>query len=93
MAEFTNSLGQHNIIMEGRKKLIISAVSEVESFEEDNAELKTTAGNMTIRGDELKMDNYNSSTGDLQISGNIYAIIYTNDGPTEKGGFIKRIFK
>ena len=86
-------IGQHNIIMEARKKLVLSGVIEVESFEEDNVELKTTCGNLTVRGDELKMENYNSETGDLHINGNVYALVYTNDNSNSKNGFLKRIFK
>lgn len=93
MAEYNSLIGVHNVIMEGRKKLILSGVLEVISFEEDNVELKTTSGNLTVRGDEMRMANYNSETGDLEISGNIYALVYTNDSANSKSNFIKRIFK
>ena len=42
----TNSSGytekQHNIVLENRKKLVMSGVLEVESFEDDVVELKTS---------------------------------------------------
>jgi sporulation protein YabP len=89
-----NSLiGAHNLIMESRGKLVLSGVLEVVSFEEDNVELKTTSGNLTVRGEQMRMENYNSETGDLEVSGNVYALVYTNDSSNAKGGFIKRIFK
>ena len=37
---------QHNIILENRKKLVVSGVTEVLSFEEDSVELKTVKGNL-----------------------------------------------
>ena len=48
----------HNIILENRKKLILSGILDVESFEEDVAELKTSKGMLTVRGDNLKMESF-----------------------------------
>ncbi len=93
MPEYNNITSNHNVIMEERKKLVLSGILEVISFEEDNAELKTTSGNLTIRGNDFKMENYNSETGDLNISGSVYALVYTNDTAENKGGIFKRIFK
>lgn len=83
---------QHNIILENRKKLILSGVTEVQSLEEDSVELKTTNGNLTIKGDSLKMESYISNVGDLTINGNIYALVYLNDND-KKVGFFSRLFK
>lgn len=93
MVEQISNMTEHNIIMENRKKLILTGVSEVAVFEDENAELKTSKGNLTIRGNMLKMESYNSETGDLTLNGSIYAIVYTNDDAVNKGGFLKRIFK
>ena len=82
----------NNIILEDRKKLIISGVREVCSFETDEVILKTTKGSLTIRGDNLHMENYSSDIGDLTATGNIFAIVYTNDQVT-KTSFLSRVFK
>ena len=79
MVSNSSSERQHNIILEDRKKLVLSGVLEVESFEEEAVELKTSKGDLTIRGDNLKMESFISETGDLIINGNIYAFIYLND--------------
>lgn len=83
---------QHNIILENRTKLVLSGVLEVESFEEDSAQLKTSKGNLTIRGTGLKMESFISGAGDLTILGNVYALVYLND-TVKKSGFISRLFK
>lgn len=83
---------QHNIIMEDRKKLVLSGVLEVESFEDDSVELKTSKGELTIRGESLKMESFILETGDLIINGNIYALIYLNDS-TKKQSFFGRLLK
>ena len=83
---------QHNIILEDRKKLILSGVTDVESFEDDAIQLKTSLGDLTIRGAGLKMESFISEAGDLTVNGNIYAIVYTNDS-SKKQSFVSRLFK
>ena len=84
---------QHNVLMESRSKLVLSGVKEVDSFEEDNVVLKTTKGNLTIRGNGMKMESYNIEVGDLVLNGDIFALVYTNDKENTSGGFFSRIFK
>ena len=83
---------QHNIILENRKKLVLSGVLEVESFEEDMVQLKTTKGELNIRGEGLKMESYMSTVGDLTVVGNVFALVYINDSG-KKTGFFSRLFK
>ena len=83
---------QHNIILENRKKLVLSGVLEVESFEEDMVQLKTTKGELNIRGEGLKMESYMSTVGDLTVVGNVFALVYLNDSG-KKTGFFSRLFK
>ncbi len=87
-----NSSKPHNIVMENRNKMVLSGVLDVITFEEENVQLKTVKGNLTIRGDKLKMESYQSEIGDLIIYGNIYALVYVND-LNEKQGFWNRLFK
>ena len=87
-----NSLKPHNIILEGRSKMVLSGISDVIAFEEDNVQLKTTKGDLTIRGNLMKMESFVSDTGDLVIQGNIYALVYVNDS-AQKQGFLSRLFK
>ncbi len=84
---------QHNVLMESRSKLVLSGIKEVDSFEEDNVVLKTTKGNLTIRGNGMKMESYNNEVGDLVLNGDIFALVYTNDKENTSGGFFSRIFK
>lgn len=87
-----NSEPLHNLILENRKKVVLSGVLEVVSFEEDSVQLKTTKGDLTIRGENLKMESYVSNVGDLTILGNIYALVYLNDSE-KKSSFLNRLFK
>ncbi len=81
----------HNIIMENRKSLSVSGVTDVESFDEQTVVLYTDMGQLTIRGSELHLERLNTDAGDVGVTGNIYGLLYTND--SGKGGFLNRIFK
>ena len=81
----------HNVIMENRKTLSVSGVTDVESFDEQTVVLYTAMGQLTIRGTQLHLERLNTDAGDVGVTGNIYGLLYTND--SEKGGFLSRIFK
>ena len=47
-----------NLALEDRKKLTLSGVIEVISFDEQKIDLTTKLGNLTIKGEELKMNKF-----------------------------------
>ena len=81
----------HNIVMENRKNLSISGVTEVESFDEQTVSLQTALGQLTIKGSELHLERLNTDVGDVGVTGTIHGLFYTND--SGKGGFLSRILK
>ena len=89
--ENTSNVRPHNLIMEDRKSLSISAVNQVDSFDEQTVYLYTDMGQLTIKGNNLHLDHLNTDTGDITITGTIHGMMYTND--QTKNGFISRIFK
>ena len=82
---------KHNINIENRKKAVISGVKEVVEFSSDAIDTVTAMGNLSIRGNDLKICGFNATVGELEISGLIVALVYTTD--TKKSSLISRIFK
>ncbi len=81
----------HNIIIEDRKKFVLTGVSEVVSFDEETIMLETAFGKLAIRGTGLRILNFESQIGDITGEGKIFALIYTaND---VGGGFFSRLFR
>ena len=81
-----------NVIIESRKKLSISGVKQVVSFDEETVLLDTALGRMTVKGENVKIESFNTDAGDLTATGTIHAVVYMaseNSG----GGFISRIFR
>ena len=67
---------EHSLILEGRKMLSLSGVTDVDSFDEKVINLYTEMGELTIKGRELHIDAVSVETGNMSITGDIWAIIY-----------------
>lgn len=87
-----NTSVYQNVIIEGRKKLNISGVKDVSSFDDETVLLDTTLGKITVKGEDLHIVNFNTETGDLAATGRIHAVVYMSDVKSQ-GGFISRIFR
>ncbi len=83
-----------NLNLENRKKLTISGVIEVISFDELKIDLTTNLGNLTIKGEDLKMNKLDVQNGDVIIEGNVALMVY-NRKVTKKSdeSIIKRLFR
>lgn len=81
----------HNIIMEGRKILNISGVTDCKSFEDNLAVLLTEQGELTVKGEGLIMESFSNETGDFKMQGNIMALGYTNENKPKS--LLSRVFK
>ncbi len=81
----------HNVIMEQRKKLNLSGVKEVKSFDEETVILETYMGNLTVKGEDLNIESFSVTTGELVAQGNIYALVYSNS--SREKGMLRRLMK
>ncbi len=80
-----------NIIIEDRKKLTLSGVKDVISFDDETLLLETVLGRLTVKGAGLHIVNFDTASGDLFAEGKIYAAVYTSD--EKNGGFFSRVFR
>ena len=79
----------HNIIMEDRKKLSISGVTDIESFDEQTIIAITDLGELTIRGWNLHITRLNLDQSELMVDGEISSLTYTDTRPKAQGFFSK----
>lgn len=84
----------HKVVIEDRGKLTISAVDDVESFDEEKVVVITNMGTMTVTGANFRINRLNVDDGNLVIEGDIDEIEYSDTMRNEKGGsFLGRLFK
>lgn len=91
MAEQKATNNPHSLVLENRKSLTATGVSNVDSFDEQAVVAYTDLGELVIRGAGLHIDRLNMDTGELTLSGEIVSMTYSDNRPA--GGFISRLFK
>lgn len=79
----------HNIIMEDRKKMSVSGVTDIESFDEQTIVASTQMGELTVRGWNLHITRLNLEQTELMIDGEISSVAYTDVRPKAQGFFSK----
>ena len=91
--EEKNIKKDHNIIVENRKSMNVSGITDVNSFDEKVICLYTQLGELTIQGKELHIDSMSVETGNLTITGDIWAIIYGDRDRKGPLSFLGRLFR
>lgn len=88
-----NAKQNQNLILENRKNLSISGITDVDSFDEKAICLYTQLGELTIQGRELHIDNMSVETGDMTITGDIWAVVYGDKERKSPLTALGRLFK
>ncbi|MBR3816052.1 MAG: sporulation protein YabP [Clostridia bacterium] len=82
----------HNITLKDRKHLTVSGVTDVDSFDEVTIVAYTDTGELTIKGEELKINRLNTETGELNVEGRISSLSYLDEEPAARS-FFSRVFR
>jgi len=91
----TPEVKNHKVIIDCRKKINITSVQDVDSFNESEIILMTTAGAITISGDDLHITKLNLEEGLLVIEGAIQSLDYKDHELERQGsgkGFLSKVF-
>ncbi len=82
----------HSLILEDRRRLLVSGVQDVDCFDEQTVILYTNMGRLVIQGRSLHVNALNVDTGELSMEGDFVAVSYSEE---EKGrfGFLSRLFR
>ena len=84
----------HNLIMEGRKKLSISGVLDIDSFNEQGVIALTEQGILIVKGIDIHINKLNVESGDIVIeSKEIISLTYTDVNDKKTGSILKSLFK
>lgn len=84
----------HNLVMENRKRLVISGVKEVEGFTETEVSLYTDMGQLTVRGKNLHVNQVNTDTGELIMTGDmVNSLVYSDKPRRTPDNIITKLFR
>lgn len=82
----------HDLRLEGRNRLSLTGVTDVESFDETAAVLETAMGTLVVRGSGLHVEQLDLEAGALKLSGEIDSLGYEQRASTQ-GSFLGRLFR
>lgn len=83
-----------NMVIENRKKLSLTGIIEVVSFNDEIIILNTNLGVLNIKGEGLKMNKLDVQNGEAMIVGTINSCVYTsNQSKQSKENIIAKLFK
>jgi len=66
----------HSLALENRENLVITGITEVDTFDEREISLYTQLGELTIKGKNLHIDSISTETGEMTVTGDIWSIQY-----------------
>lgn len=87
------SVRPHSLSMEERRKAVITGVDAVDSFNEQMVVLSTTAGTLTLLGDQLHVSHLNLEDGQLLVEGEIAALEYDVRSRAGRGSLFGKLFR
>lgn len=83
-----------NIVLENRKKLSLSGIRDVLSFDDQIVILETDLGMLTIKGEDLRINKLSIDTTEVKIDGKINSLNYSEKQDRKtNGNLLGKIFK
>ncbi len=83
----------HCLTLDNRKNLIVSGVTEVDSFDDKSIAAFTDIGELTIKGENLNIKKLYLELGELEVTGKISSLIYSDNKFRSDAGFFSRLFR
>ena len=84
----------HNITINERQNLLISGITKIDSFDNEEFLLETSAGPLGVKGKDLEIIKLDTYEGTIMIKGIIDGLTYLDSGKTKKeNSMITRLFK
>ena len=81
----------HGLTLQDRSRMTLSGIKDVVNFDDGQVVLNTDLGTLTIRGEQMHVDQLSLDTGDLSLTGKIEALEY--DDTIRGGSFLGRLFR
>ena len=80
----------HKLILNERKTLTMTGVTEVVSFDDTAVILKTGLGTLVVEGQQLQLKTLSPEGGQVAVEGSVQTLHY--EQTTQSGGLWRRLF-
>ena len=91
MAYENPNYAHHQLTFDGRERLTVTGVEDVERFDENMIVMSTSAGTLVVSGENLHIGKLSLDGGELHVDGQIDALQYEEQG-AGRGGLLSRLF-
>ena len=83
-----------NLVLENRKKLSVSGVNDVLSFDDQVVMIDTELGLLTVKGENIRINKLSLDTSEVIVDGEIASLSYSqNKQEKNTGTILSKIFK
>lgn len=88
--ERTEPMRPHQVILQDRRQLEMTGVTDVDSFDDTSIKAYTALGVLTVSGSGLHIRHLDLENGLLALEGQIDTLAYAD---VVRGGFFSRLFR
>ena len=86
------NIAPHRVTLDGRGKLTVSGVEDVDRFDENEIVMSTAEGLLVVSGENLHIDKLSLDGGELHVDGRVDALSYEDAPSMRGGGLFSRLF-
>ena len=91
MDKNTKPKNEHKITLINRNDMTLTGVTDVVSFTDTEISVKTSCGNLLLRGNSLNIGHLNTDTGELKVTGFIITMKYSKG--KDGNGLLEGLFR
>ncbi len=84
---------KHDVVLRSRKKLEMSGINDVLSYDEKEIVVQTDSTGISIVGEGLKIEKFDAENGELIVNGLVSDICYFVNDTSKKKRSITNFFK
>ena len=88
MIEVSKELN-HDVILKSRKKLEMTGINDVTSYDENEIIVQNDSSSLSIEGENLKIERFDSEKGELIVNGIVNGIFYFGKESKKKKALFK----
>ena len=88
---YESGSAEHRIELEGRERLSVTGVEDVDRFDENEIVMSTSAGTLVLTGENLHIGKLSLEGGELHVDGRVDSLSY-EDTLSRGGGLLSRLF-
>ena len=75
----------HRLTLEGRERLVVSGVEDVERFDENEIVMNTSEDALIVTGENLHIGKLSLDGGELHVDGRVEMLSYEDAGAPQSG--------